>query len=278
MEQKTCTHVYLSFCKTNPQPPGFGDFLRGTIALFNYCKTYGYDLFVDNKIHPLFSYLKDNEKFIDNYDHDVHELIPTPAHCCYFSIDNQMKSLFEKNETFSCMTNGFYDKSNGSLRNFGEISMECKLFLKDILTPNEELTNTIQQVYDDMNIDMNKGYSIIHLRFGDNFLHHNAFDNNLFNHLNGVLLNMTSNKDKQFILLTDSQSMGSKLKESNPLLFYWDSKKIHLGDLTNYNRESIKDTMVDFFIITKCEEIFSLNNSGFSKIPSLIYDIKYNIL
>jgi hypothetical protein len=32
MEPK-CIHNYLTKCSTNPQPPGFADFLRGTIAL-----------------------------------------------------------------------------------------------------------------------------------------------------------------------------------------------------------------------------------------------------
>jgi hypothetical protein len=38
IEKKQCIHKYLNICKTNPQPPGFGDFLRGSIALYNFSK------------------------------------------------------------------------------------------------------------------------------------------------------------------------------------------------------------------------------------------------
>ena len=53
-----CTHVYLTSCKTNPQPPGLGDFLRGTIALFYLTESTGYTLSIDYNSHPIFSFLK----------------------------------------------------------------------------------------------------------------------------------------------------------------------------------------------------------------------------
>jgi hypothetical protein len=39
---KYCIHTYLKTCKTIVIPPGFGDFLRGTVALYNYSKKYKY--------------------------------------------------------------------------------------------------------------------------------------------------------------------------------------------------------------------------------------------
>ncbi len=39
---KTCIHQYLTKCKTNPQPPGFADFLRGTRTLYLLSKKYDY--------------------------------------------------------------------------------------------------------------------------------------------------------------------------------------------------------------------------------------------
>ena len=44
-EPKICIHKYLTTCKTIPQPPGLADFIRGSIALFNYSKKYNYDFF-----------------------------------------------------------------------------------------------------------------------------------------------------------------------------------------------------------------------------------------
>ena len=90
---------------------------------------------------------------------------------------------------------------------------------------------------------------------------------------------MSINIDKQFILLADSAAMAIELKKHNPELFYWDNKKIHIGGLINKDvQQSVTDTLVDFFIMTKCDKIFVYGHgfiSGFSKFVSLIYDKEY---
>ena len=65
-EEKQCIHHYLTKCVTNPQPPCFADFLRGTIALYNFSKEYGYKLLLDGSEHPLFHFLKKNNNIIIN--------------------------------------------------------------------------------------------------------------------------------------------------------------------------------------------------------------------
>ena len=62
-EYKECIHKYLTKCTNNPQPPGFADFLRGTIALYNMSKEYGYKLYIDGE-HPIYKYLKQNKNII----------------------------------------------------------------------------------------------------------------------------------------------------------------------------------------------------------------------
>ena len=42
---------------------------------------------------------------------------------------------------------------------------------------------------------------------------------------------MMNHKDMQFILLSDSSTIAIEIKKQNPELFYWDNKKIHIGDL-----------------------------------------------
>ena len=69
--------------------------------------------------------------------------------------------------------------------------------------------------------------------------------------------------------------MAKKIKEDIPLINYWDNSKIHMGDLKNMKEFSVFDTLVDFFIMSKSNEIFVVNNSGFSSVISIIYNIKY---
>lgn len=50
--------------------------------------------------------------------------------------------------------------------------------MKDILTPTIEIENKIKEIMTSFNID---NYKIIHLRFGDIFLHHDFYDEKLYN-------------------------------------------------------------------------------------------------
>jgi hypothetical protein len=73
--------------------------------------------------------------------------------------------------------------------------------------------------------------------------------------------------------------MAKELQKDNPELFYWDNTKIHMGELKNENAElGVKDTLIDFFIMTQCDKIYCHafhGISGFSKLVSLIYDKEY---
>lgn len=130
-QQKFCVHKYLTVCKTNPQPPGFGDFVRGTIAMFNFSQKYNYSLLID-KTHPLFHYLENNE-FLTITNDETFELLPPYSYdFIYLSLHN----LFIEGNNFTIMTNSFYTIENSRLQNFGAISSECRLFLQKLFTPN----------------------------------------------------------------------------------------------------------------------------------------------
>jgi hypothetical protein len=103
-KEKICIHKYLTLCKTNPQPPGLADFLRGTIALYNFSNQYGYKLFIDCN-HPLFTYLKSNKNLINDNSSEVIEMLPPLS---YDEIYNKLKQIFIKGESFSIVTNSFY--------------------------------------------------------------------------------------------------------------------------------------------------------------------------
>jgi hypothetical protein len=280
-QPKRCIHKYLTVCKTNPQPPGLGDFIRGSIALFNYSKKYNYRLYIDDS-HEIFNNLLKNEKVIKNGDlNDTIELLPPSS---YEHIYNELNNLFLKNESFCVMTNSFYTQNNnGNMENFGEISFECKHFLRQIFTPNKVTNDYLKNVYDILKIDLNKEYSIIHLRLGDNCIHDNIFDDKIFNIVNEKIKNVLSNNSNtQIILLSDSSAMANEIKKQNPELFYWDNKKIHIGDLINNDvKRCVTDTMIDFFIMSKCDKMFcyAFNSiSGFSKLVSLIFDKEYILI
>jgi len=279
--EKYCIHKYLINCKTNPQPPGFADFLRGTIALYKFSQKYNYKLYIDGE-HPLFNYLKKNKNIFNKYKNtkieieivtEIEEYLPPLS---YDNIYVQLENKFKSGKSFSALTNSFYNLHNENLNNYGEITPECSKFLKDILSPTIEVENKLSYIFNDIyKINMDSRFIVIHLRFGDNFIQDNVYNDYLYNLYYNKINNIINFDNEKYVLITDSKEIGTKIKLNIPELLYWDNNKIHMGTL-NKEYSYILDTMVDFFIISKANEIFS-NGSGFSTINSVIYNIKYNL-
>jgi len=263
IETKMVIHKYLTVCSTNPQPPGFADFLRGSITLFNLSKKYNYKLLFSGS-HAIFTYLKPNKNIICSDTDNTLELLPPIS---YEEIYSNLINIFQNNKSFTILTNSFYEDSDTQqFINFGNITDDCRNFIQDILQPCDEIINKINS----FNI---KNFKVIHIRCGDTILHTNSFNENLYN-LYYKKINNIINNQCNYILLSDSSEIAKKLKENIPTLFYWDNLKIHLGDLKNYSEQSVFDTLVDFFIMSKSNEIIS-NGSGFSQSVSVIYKIPY---
>lgn len=267
--ENVCVHKYLTKCITNPQPPGFADFLRGTIALYIFTKKYDYTLSIDRS-HPVFKYLKGAHE----YTGYTEELLPPLSYQNIYSIlDNKFKSR----KSFSVMTNSFYNLQNGVLSNYGEITPDCANYMKDLLSPTIEVENKLAYVFNDVyKINMNSRFNVIHLRFGDIFIENNICNDEMYDlYYNKINKLINENElNEKYVLISDSAEIAKKLKTNIPELLYWDNTKIHLGSLQS---NDILDTLVDFFIISKSTQIFS-NGSGFSNINSIIYNIEYNLL
>ena len=282
-EKPVVIHSYLPNCKTNPQPPGFADFLRGSIALYQYSKKYDYDFYFDKDIHPLFKYLKPSPHIISNDSNmEVQEILPPQS---YPDIDKIICDHFESGQSFSLITNAFYSRDqNGNLVNFGVIDSDCRAFFQNLLQPNFLLENKIFLVFDRYyNIDPSSNYKVIHLRLGDHFI----FEKNIFNDnqlkelLKNKIYNVLMSDNCQCILITDCDTMGRILKDMYPTLAYWPSEKTHIGAFQKTNCD-ICDTLIDFFILSRAKEIISYSKyavpSGFSTLTSIIFDIKQSNL
>jgi len=142
--------------------------------------------------------------------------------------------------------------------------------MREILTPNNFLKKELFNAYKTMNIDMTKGYSVIHWRFGDALLIERKYSEEYCINIREILIDICSKKqDKQFVFLCDSEIMGQIIHSITPGIFYWNSKKVHLGVLDD--ESAVLNTMVDFFIIANADSIIS-NGSGFSNAASIIFN------
>jgi hypothetical protein len=265
-----CIHSYLNQCQSAHYCPGFGDWLRGTVTLWKYCKKYNYELYIDPNIHPIFQYLEDHPCFLA-HTLPVQELISPLS---YVEIDAKLQELFLKNESFATLTNAIYDLESPDV--YADITPnECKDFIRSVLTPNQLLKNNLDKAYQQLGIDCNREYRVIHLRFGDNYLFQNTFDQEYYNSIYWRIEHLvTSESEYQYILLCDTAVFGQKIKQDFPQIHYWDNHKTHLGTADQL-QDGVLDTLTDFFIMSKACAILTIFDSGFSRMCTRIYDITF---
>lgn len=272
-----CIHKYLNKCQTNKQSPGFADFLRGTIALYEYSKKYDYNFYIDRSIHPIFDYFENSNYFInDNDNENIIELLPP---LLYDEINTRLKKLFETKQDFKILTNSFIYNENNQLANFSNLQNDTKNFLKQILIPNINIKNKINNIFNNnYKINLGDEFNIIHIRLGDEYLYNNTNHNTkFFKDLSDKINILLSKNDDKFILMTDSYAFGKYIQENISNIYYWNNNKTHIGDKID-NKESLEDTIIDFFIMCKAKQIYSINDSGFSKCVSIIFDKNYILI
>ena len=260
--QKTVILVWTRDCKNCIRTErdnywGFGDLIRGAIKLFQLSKTMGFNLIVHFDLHPISLFL---EKRTSEYDPIIMQNKDNIEFVFPGCVETHIQNSQDNVVYF--LTNDFCDETN--------ITDECKDFMKTVLSPNAELLNLLN------NYNATE-YTILHMRFGDNvIINKNAIDNAL---IRSVESRITHNLDvyAKNLFVCDSYFMKTELKhylaENNILSIDLDVG--HIG--YEQDREKIKNTLLEFFIIAKSNKIKTYSvyswTSGFVVWISKIYGI-----
>lgn len=276
-----CIFKYLTHCKINTNPPGFADCVRGMIAVYHYSKKYNYDFYISKNIHPIFQFFKSAPYFIEDDFDDAMELI---APLSYDQIDMLLENLFQEGEDFALLTNSMYKNDKGELEWFAKLNKETQMFFRYLFIPNDEINSKIKEIIlTSYYFTSDTKYNVIHLRTME--LEDNKVKDNLYEMVNFFFKKiepLIKNSNDKFVLMTDSNNVGNMLCGLIPELCYWNNKKGHTGVFTE-DIDSIRDTVIDFFIMSRAKKIFTVTDgyghrSGFCKAVSVIYDIEYNVL
>ena len=271
MNSNYCITSYIENCKTNKQSPGLGDFIRGCLALINFCEKHNYKFYINKDSHEMFSFFENSEFYIDNNDEklkknkDVLELLPPMS---YNSINNELEKLFYSKQNMNILTSGFYNYPH----NYGPINTYQYNIIKKIFTPTQTFKNKIDDVFKELDVEKNK-YSVLHIRAGDKLILNDRIETTL---LQNVINIIDKNKiiKETTVLVTDSTQLALELNKRYHLLKYYNTKKIHLGDRylkdTLLKKEYIKNTLIDFYLIYYSKNINAIPGSGFSTIASLL--------
>lgn len=232
---------------------GFGDLIRGAIKSFQLSKKMDFNLIVHIDLHPISLYL---QKRTSEYDQLIMENKDNIEFVFPGCVETHIQNSQENVIYF--LTNDFCDEGN--------ITDECKDFIKNILSPNAELLTLPEPV---------QKYTILHMRFGDNaIIDKNAIDNAL---VDSVKTRIAHNLDAANLFMCDSYFMKTRLKdylvEHN--IASIDLDVGHIG--YEQDTEKIKNTLHEFFIIAKSNKIKTYSvypwTSGFVFWISKIYGI-----
>jgi hypothetical protein len=233
---------------------GLGDLIRATIKLFHLSKSMNFNFIVDLQLHPISEYLVLNKHVYSDF---VILNKNNVRYICYGGLEDYIHET-SSDEPQLIFTNDFFE---------GDISEECKIFIKNIFTP----TNIYKKFIDSMlsSIPFNE-YNIMHYRLNDNEFLNIKNDTKYEEQLN--ILN--EHVEYNDILVSDTK----KFKDYvffNSDIFMFDTKICHLG--LSKDSDEIRDTLFEFFLILNAKKIKTYcrihSISGFINWASKIYDI-----
>lgn len=251
-------HSYQVQCHTVSQAPGLGDFLRGTITLFQLSRIHGFDVHVDFTGHPLSRYIKRHDVIPDRGSRVVHE---------FFNQDNARLEPFltevSADETFvytHCVPEEPVDDA-------------CRAFILKRLQPVSELSDYIARVRAELGLDR---YCTIHLRMGDSLMGQEAS-------VPPVIEEWFQDRilpqwGARVLVLSDNVSIKEELRQRFGVRTI-EAKPVHLGQ-TNpdlNDTSDLHDTLAEFLLMSQSERIYQYSayswGSGFSEMCSRLYAV-----
>lgn len=253
-------NVYQVYVTSSPNDPngfwGFGDFLRGCMALYQYCKLKGHIFYISLQRHPL-------KKFLNSTSEK--ECINSAVIYSYPNLD---PNSIENNHSLDIY---MFTNANCSL----PLSIDCKEYFKSFLKPSILLQEKVDLKMKELGI-VPKEYSIVHVRTGDKYLIYNhPISDDLCNLIYNQMLIDGCIKDKT-LLLSDNIECATMLSNLDSRLICSGTTPVHIGHKSCGNNDSsLESTLIDLYLIIHSKEIHAYSGSGFSMIISYIYDIPY---
>jgi hypothetical protein len=282
---KTIHNVFkLCFCN-DVKPTGFGDFIRGCYFLLQFSRENNLNYKFHIIEHPISNYLKQFQtKTIDFVPDDIYKLETNNFSNKLNNNDNIIYSI-ENNKI-----NDFIDFIN-SMTIYGcsifintnncpkmPILNDDILIIKNMLEPTQEIEDNVNKKFDNLLLEK-YNFSVIHIRMGDEYIIENNHTINtnkidkLFKHINNL-------PNTIYLLITDCTIIKQYIIKYKPFL----NIKFIINDIThtgeNSSNESIKNTLVDFYMMSYSKYIYSFSvyshGSGFSQWCATTYDIPYS--
>jgi hypothetical protein len=262
---------------------GFGDFLRGCYFILEFsqkCKVNANIII----LHPIKDFLKNKTNIIpkniaDNIDF-----------CEYINhISNQQYTSY--NPDTSALYYEFFTYLNKQPINNKQlfiyticyptsvITEESKRIIQHIIDPVDEIKINIDKILTNLHLTKHQ-FIILHIRSGDQYLNKtekqfsSSYGTKLIETINQILV-----KNENYLLIADNIFVKNIIIKHFPSIKTYFKPITHLGENTKLDNENIKNTLIDFYIISYSKSVYNISSyhhgSGFSMWASLTYNIPY---
>jgi hypothetical protein len=296
-EIKEITNVYQSKYNNNTvKSSGFGDFIRGCYFLLEFCEKYNYKakIIFNNCISKFLlssNNNKKNKKILskiiplssNNYiscniknkfsDTDNIILYPNlnPKMITIFKDHISKKEVYDNNCFIYCTAYPLDEN----------VSEKSKEYIRTILKPNDTLLNSVQECLNQLELECNN-YSVFHIRSGDKYLKDNnksiQFPKIYIEKLK-TNIQIFMEKNEKYLLIADNNEIKILLHRYFPDIKILLNKITHLGEGVLLEEEKVKNTLIDFYILSFSKKIFSFScyehGSGFSYWCAKTYNIPH---
>ena len=293
---KIFNHVYQNKYENGKENgSGLGDFLRGCYFILEFCETYNFQFkIIFNNCISKFLLIKthDLERF-DNVlkgisvcrnnnfrefvveNGIIHEPLKDTKHIMADFVDYVVKlPQYSGNVFMYCIAFPI-----------NEIPEKNKEHMRKFLEPTNEMQLTINQTLDDLNIT-SKQYIVIHIRSGDSYLkeENDTFTNGYIRDLitnikKDINIKNDINSENNYLLIADSNDVKKIIQKYFPNFKTLMNPITHFGEGVILEEEKVKNTLIDFYLLSQSKSIFSYSayqhGSGFSYWCAKTFNIPY---
>jgi hypothetical protein len=268
---------------------GLGDFLRGSYFILEFCETYNFQpkIVFNNCISKFLLIKTHNLERLDN-------LLKGISGCRNnnfreFVIENGIiKEPLKDNKNIMA---DFVDYVVKCPQYRGNVFMFCnsypihevpernKEYMRKFLEPTNEMKLIINQTMDELAI-ASKEYIVIHIRAGDSYLKEekNTFTNGYIHTLINNIKN-DINGANNYLLIADSNDIKKIIQKYFPNFKTLIKPITHFGEGVVLEEEKVKNTLIDFYLLSHSQSIFSYSSykhgSGFSFWCAKTFNIPY---
>ena len=291
-------HVYQSKYKSKYKESnqevnstGFGDFIRGSYFILEFCGKHNFtpNIIFNNCI----------SKFLENKPINLNKMKIELRNISFFPHTNWAKLHRGENDYILdpipsnrrdfiadfidyLMTCTIY---NGNVNTycipypFDQVSHSSKLFMQNVLKPNQEMLSLVNSALNNLSL-LKKVYKVIHIRSGDAYLNKTKtavdteYINDLFKKMDII------HPHRKYLLISDNNLIKQCVLQKYPNVCSFFKEITHMGEGVVLEEEKVKNTMLDFYLMSFANEIFAYSvyehGSGFSYWCAKTYSIPYS--